>query len=254
MHALVQATGYIKYKADPWERIFFRGQNKIHESLRPSLYRGIQTENVQGSRHAWINQIVKQLSDSEGVFHNIPEYAHEPLLQHYGLKTTWLDLVDNIWVALWFAVNRSFSVGKYNEFLHFEERTPLFPEEYGYILLIRVDENKRAAPRKGMIVGKDTETIDLRVAVPSIFLRPHAQHGLLFRRRGNDSTRALDYISTVEGIIRFDLKKGLDWLGRGSMHSVRSLFPPPHFDHGYRILLNHDLSDKKHGCIHHICA
>ncbi|GAA0468199.1 hypothetical protein Ade02nite_79030 [Paractinoplanes deccanensis] len=33
----------------------------------------------------------------------VPRYAAEPLLQHYGIRTRWLDLVGNIWSALWFA-------------------------------------------------------------------------------------------------------------------------------------------------------
>ena len=253
-HAVIQAVGYLKHTAQPWERVLFRGQNELYKSLCPSLYRGIKSKSTQDTRHARVNQIAAAFSDSEGIFQNIPEYAREALLQHYGIQTTWLDVVDNVWVAIWFAVHRAYSAGKHSEFLHFEERKPIDSQKFGYLLLIKVDEDRKISPRKGRMIGKITETIDLRVAVPSIFLRPHAQHGLLFRKKGNASTRALDYMSTVQGVLRFDLENGLDWLGRGSMHSVRSLFPPPYFDHGYRILLDFDLKDKELGCIHHVGA
>ena len=62
----------------------------------------------------------------------------------------------------------------------------------------------------------------------------------------------LDYLSTMQAVIRFSIEDGLAWLGRGAMHSVRSLFPPPFFDDGYRILLDSDFKDREFGSIHHV--
>ena len=253
-HALIQAIGYLKHTVQPWERVLFRGQNFLYPSLCPSLYRGIKSTSTQAARHGKVNQLVQSFSNSAGIFQNIPEYAREPLLQHYGIKTTWLDVVDNIWVAIWFAVHGAYSSGRHLEFLHFEERKVTPTDKYGYILLVKVDEDRKLSPRKGMLSGKLTETVDLRIAVPSIFLRPHAQHGLLFRKRGISVNRDLDYSSTVQAVIRFDLENGVAWLGRGTMHSIRSLFPPPYFDDGYRILLEFELKDRDFGSIHHIGA
>ena len=191
-HALIRAIGYLKHTVQPWERVLFRGQNCMHLSLCPSLYRGLTSTATQAARHAKVNQIVRSFSDPGGISRNMPEYAYEPLLQQYGIKTTWLDVVDNVWVAIWFAVHGAHSSGKHSEFLHFEERKATGAEKYGYILLIKVDEDRNLSARKGMMVGNITETVDLRIAVPSIFLRPHAQHGLLFRMRGNGGHRELD--------------------------------------------------------------
>ena len=33
-----------------------------------------------------------------------------------------LDVVDNVWVALWFACHTAHSYGKHDEYLHFEKR------------------------------------------------------------------------------------------------------------------------------------
>lgn len=253
-HALIQAAGYLKHTAEPFERVLFRGQRALFDSLTPSLYRGIKTGAAQNTKHAKIAEVVASFKSKAGIFEKIPDYAHEPLLQHYGVHTTWADVVDNVWVALWFALYRAHSVGKNSEFLHFEQRRPSSSEQFGYILLIAVDEDRKAAARKGMVVGKRTELVDLRIAAPSIFLRPHAQHGLLFRMKANKEGRPLDYSDAIRGIIRFDIAAASNWLGSGEMHNVRSLFPPPYFDGGYRILLDSALEDKSIGCIHHIGA
>ena len=111
-HALIQAAGYLKHTAEPWERVLFRGQDTLYNTLRPSLYRGISSQSTQASRNARVKQIVIVFSESAGIFDNIPDYAHEGLLQHYGIQTSWLDVVDNVWVAIWFAVHRAYEAGK----------------------------------------------------------------------------------------------------------------------------------------------
>ena len=99
-HALIQAAGYLKHTAEPWERVLFRGQDTLYNTLRPSLYRGISSQSTQASRNARVKQIITAFSESAGIFDNIPDYAHEGLLQHYGIQTSWLDVVDNVWVAI----------------------------------------------------------------------------------------------------------------------------------------------------------
>jgi hypothetical protein len=49
--------------------------------------------------------------------------------------------------------------------------------------------------------------------------------------------RPIDYNSAVVGSIRVSLDDALDWLGEGKLVNVHSLFPPPFYDEGYRILL-----------------
>ncbi|WP_420914265.1 FRG domain-containing protein [Comamonas aquatica] len=40
-------------------------------------------------------------------------------MQHYGLNTTWIDIVDNIWVALWFACHEA-RCTKDGKFIHYQ--------------------------------------------------------------------------------------------------------------------------------------
>jgi hypothetical protein len=77
----------------------------------------------------------------------------------------------------------------------------------------------------------------LRIACPSIFLRPHAQHALLFRKKGGLTQRPTDYAAQVRGIIRADLANALAWLGDGKTLGSHSLFPPAFYDNRYQILL-----------------
>jgi hypothetical protein len=256
-HALVMAAGYLKFKLakDKSEGIYFRGQRKIYESLSPTLYRDTPSAKVQNAKHAALSNLVQRFVDSGNIFGSFGGYAHEALLQHYGINTTWMDLVDNVWVALWFACHQAMSVGKRGEFVHFERRLPSSSNPYAYLLLIAADINHRSRDKPGYYHGNQTELIDLRMAAPSVFLRPHAQHGLLFRRKGDTTGRALDYSSQIRGVIRVDLGKALDWLGSGKMVNTHSLFPPPFYDNGYQLLLTCGVEgDRTTGTISHIGA
>ena len=236
-HALVQAVGYLKFRAEPYERIFLRGQSKLYDTLGPTLYRGITSDAAQSKRHKALNAAIEIFRENCSIFASFPEYAHEALLQHYGIKTTWIDIVDNVWVALWFSAYQAFSEGKNGEYLHFDLRVPSETEEFGYILLLSAADDRRSKTRKGMLLSNHSEVIDLRIAAPSIFLRPHSQHGLLLRAKGTRGGRVLDYSNLIRGIVRYRLKDAIDWLGSGNMVGIRGLFPPPYFDPGYRLFV-----------------
>lgn len=253
-HALMQAVGYLKHTADPWERIFLRGQSRLYETLSPTLYRGIKNPMAQSRKHGRLSKVIAEFEAASPLFRKVPDYAREPLLQHYGIQTTWLDIVDNIWVALWFALNRAKISGPESQYMHFDPRAFTADDEFGYILLIRTEDSRKERTKKGFFKGQYTETIDLRISAPSVFLRPHAQHGLLFRSRGTEAGRLTDYSQAIAGIIRFSLDKGKSWLGSGIMHDVRGLFPPPFFDKGYEILLGVSLEERSVGLITHVGA
>ena len=56
--------------------------------------------------------------------------------------------------------------------------------------------------------------LNVRAACPSIFLRPHAQHGVLFRKRGIGVVRPIDYSDQIRGVVRIKLSDALSWLGK----------------------------------------
>lgn len=255
-HALVQAAGYLKHihGCNGGEHILFRGESKLYGTLPPTLFRGVSTHAGQSRRIGLLNSLLASARSANKIFKSLDPRAHEPLLQHYGLKTSWIDLVDNIWVALWFACHRAYAAGPINEYLHFEQRTQSKdPGGFAYILLISADSKPSQKSPPGVVIGKSTELVDLRVAAPSIFLRPHAQHGLLMRMRGDNIMRPLDYSPQIRGVVRIKLDDALEWLGHGKMLGVHALFPPPFYDRGYDILLRSGIvGSQEIGSVHHI--
>lgn len=254
-HTLVQAAGYLKHVrgCNNAELVYFRGESKLYPSLPPTAFRGVSTH--RGASNA-IGRIGSAVSNFSRPLEATGTYAHEALLQHYGLRTTWIDLVDNIWVALWFACHTARAAGPCGEYLHFERRVPRTDATgKAYILLVAADAVAPNWREPGLFIGPNTELIDLRIAAPSVFVRPHAQHGLLMRKRGNTVQRPLDYSDQIRGILEIDLTDALEWLGNSTALSTHSLFPPPSYDNGYANLLSASFVGAKNvGCIAHIGA
>lgn len=172
----------------------------------------------------------------------------EPLFQHYGISTTWLDVVDNIWVALWFACHRCFSNYKplitfskrpcwYRENANIKKKEVFFQEKYCYIFLLSVPLYGESL-HSGHYSTAKAEIIDLRYCVPSFYLRPHTQHGLVMRVKTKKGNASIDFKESVEAVIRIDLSNALEWIGKDLLLTTRNLFPPPHIDTGLSLLLN----------------
>lgn len=254
-HTLIQAAGYLKHVrgSKNAELVYFRGESKLYPTLPPTAFRGISSHRAVSNAIARIHNAIAQFSRP---LKSTGSYAHEALLQHYGLKTTWIDLVDNIWVALWFACHNARSVGPCGEYMHFERRSPRTdPTGKAYVLLVAADAVAPDKKHPGLYVGSSTELIDLRIAAPSVFVRPHAQHGLLMRRKGNTVQRPTDYSDQIRGILEIDLADALEWLGNSTALSTHSLFPPPSYDNGYGNLLTVGFQGARNvGCISHIGA
>lgn len=254
-HTLIQAAGYLKHVrgCGSQELVYFRGESKIYPSLSPTAFRG-------KSNHDAISKAIVRIKNSIEKFERplspVKPYAREALLQHYGLKTTWIDVVDNIWVALWFACHKANAVGPSGEYLHFERRVPRTDDsKKAYILLVAADAAAARANEPGLYVGANTELVDLRIAAPSIFVRPHAQHGLLMRKRGGKVQRPHDYRDQIRGVLEIDLEDALEWLGDSKALDDHSLFPPPLYDNGYKTLLDTNfIGSRDVGCIFHIGA
>lgn len=255
-HAFVQAAGYLKHThgKEGQSVVAFRGQTQLFPELRPSLYRGAKNQKQKQTKDRKIFDLLKVVD--RGILSDIETYAREPLLQHYGFRTRWIDLVDNVWVALWFACHNTRCAGRLNEHLHFERRRTVTPflesgdtastpkiaalqnvEQFAYVILVRVDISV-GQTEPGLYRGRNAELIDLRIAAPSHFLRPHSQCGLLFRRAKEADHLHMDNQEFICGILRVRLPDAFEWLGDGKLVSIHSLFPPATFDHGYRRLLD----------------
>lgn len=258
-HSLIQAAGYLKYiyAQNKYQGVFFRGQTKLYKDIPPSLFRNVHNGPAITNYRSILAEYLKKIKDENLALRAVKTECHEPLLQHYGIRTTWLDVVDNVWVALWFACHEARVTGWPEQYLHFERRTPSFlvDEDYAYILLL---SSAFFNPVKGMVgyYKEDrSETIDLRVAVPSHFVRPHAQHAILIRRLSQSGQAVCDFSPLLVGIIRIRLSLALEWLGTALTLTSHSLFPPVLYDSGYRELLqNIKSSTRELGSIFRIQA
>lgn len=250
--ALNQLIGYAKFLNTEYGDVYYRGEVHLHQSLLPSISR---QPNCCKYEEALNTAIKNAIADSK--FSNTaklsgfkgrenPALIVEALLQHYGYSTHFVDLVDNHWIALWFGLNQFKKIKNLSEYCYYEKRTinPIElatakdPEAgiYQYMLLVAVDNN--AAPvERGIYVGNEIITIDLRSSLPSIFLRPHAQHGLVVRRNIHEPTGSFDIASNVVGIVRLRIDNVISWIGSGNLLESANLFPSPAYDYGYEILL-----------------
>lgn len=326
-HSLTQISGYIRFNASPG-KTYFRGESSFHNTILPSLLRdgpNAVTASSLETRSKRLQEYMDALSGSPcacsahstksnrrlkyheahrctGVIPRKPKgslvpgtyrAAIEPLLQHYGIRTRWLDLVDNIWIALWFACHtqkteyeKTGRMGQYSRAYAYHLRRSPFsssrtksvgngteaPEvesgadrsetkssdntdnDYAYVYMFSTGRvSSTSVP--GYEISDEHRLVDLRYASPSIYLRPHAQHGLLIANRampGNrdeHSPETLSLNSALSGVIRIRLGDALDWLGEGVLTDVFNLFPPAYSDLGYRKLLTANDSPSSIGAI-----
>ena len=258
VYALNQLIGPAKFNNQTYGNVYYRGECRLHSSLKPSLYRNGQKVEKANERlsklvqmfisdHHMKRELKIDSNDLETSKHKI-----EGMLQHYGIPTRFIDVVDNHWIALWMGLNHVEKLKQHNQYYHYTERSiPLVeivngdsqPNDYlfQYILLIAVPYSETQTLR-GIQTSYDYIEVDLRQALPSIFLRPHAQHGLVIRRkvhqRTSEGTDAYDMAPAVIGIIKIRIDKVHEWLGTGVLLTQDNLFPPPAYDYGYDLLLS----------------
>ena len=243
-HTLVQFLGYGKYINRKFGNVYYRGQTSLYPqknieenkqllyscALTPSIYRTRNNEVLK--RANLFYDRIKNIAKGVKCLCKMPTWKVTPLLQHYGFKTNWLDIVDNVWVALLFASHKFDS-----SYVNNQEIVNICKKEngYAYLFLITSDATREDLNNPGYFIGQSTTVVDLRKTLQSTYLRPHAQHALMLRKNNIDTSK--DYSDLIIGIAKIPIPKTTDWLGRSGLLSVQSLFPSPYYDFGYRKLL-----------------
>lgn len=253
--ALTQLIGYAKFLNADYGNVYYRGEARLHHSMLPSISRqkkqGTQ-DKMTSILNGVINNAINDVNFSKFAgLNNLKNKGNkklivEALLQHYGYSTHFIDVVDNHWIALWFGLNQIQKIIKRAEYYLYTRRTVnpidiytsgnLDNSIYQYMLLIAVD-NKIDPIERGIYVGHNMITIDLRSSLPSVFLRPHAQHGLVIQRNRHQTQEAFDIDRNIVAIIRLRIDKVASWIGEGRLLTNSNLFPSPAYDYGYEILL-----------------
>lgn len=289
VQVLIQLIGYVKYIFQRWDPspeyeqrvVYFRGQTEHHSSicsleladasLSPSLFRDLTGKNVIKNIKSRIQKLKNFINKNEELFLDKGErsqyrFAYSAILQQYGMSTDWLDLVDNIWSALWFASHNVLPEKKMrgvntDKFLLFEKSK----KKYSYIYCMSFSGLTAVPEEPGCVVEQlgspvDMKIIDLRLSVPSIYLRPHAQHGLMIKRKIFDNCHDLsntlsdiaDYKDHLILALRIRTEKVLEWLGKSSLVDYNFFFPSPLFDDGYRRLLSKFRQQENRGYAHYL--
>jgi hypothetical protein len=192
-----------------------RGQARNHRGMVPGLFRntsdGANPQTLKNAEEKFIQCFRDRIK--LGRFKRDPLAA---LLQHYGFNTSWIDLVDNLWVAVWFA-SHIIEAGKANQ----------RNSGTGWLYFLSAEHH-----------SDYTTVVDVRNEHHGLSLRPHTQHGWSLRGR-NETLRDLE--SQVVGVVEFPISE--TWTLAGSLFSNGFLFPNKYLDNTLKALIKHKADD-----------
>ncbi len=203
-----------------------RGQPNDFSGMIPSLFRNIR-DKAEFSKlyiaYKELGQQIKQISKAK----RFEGEVGSAILQHYGVKTPWLDLVDNIFVALWFACWERF---EYKDGFRFRQRNP---SEFGWVYFLKFDYGE--PDREDVIVGNDTRYCDLRSSTESLVLRAHTQHGV-FGTLNDLEYSNYDLDKYIVASVKFPVENFINLLDRHGVITPRYMFPSDYYDNTYKVL------------------
>ncbi|MFX0123762.1 MAG: FRG domain-containing protein [Candidatus Hodarchaeota archaeon] len=222
---------YIDDLSDPWSVELPEGVEPPSDYPKRIYYVNNWLESV------YLQDYIRKTRDlKKGEITNL--LAWEPVMQHYGYKTRWLDLVDNVPIAVWFASDKDDS-----------------KQSYGYIFVYGVRVDRKIA--RGVWEGIYHRLIDLREATGPRALRPHMQHAFslldvnLLKLTPDDFSKDIfsilaktDYSKYLLCIIKVRNELLKEWVYFGdentSYHlSKCNIFPSPEHDDLFKTLLEH---------------
>jgi hypothetical protein len=220
--ALLDFASYIKFhlKRIRTCKVFVRGNDKFHLHLIPSLFRFEQKDpfrleclHVRKKAYDWVLAEIKKR-------HHLGTLKSKdnigPMLQHYGFYTPWLDVVDNLFVALWFSQHK---MEKQND-----KSWCFTPSKGKYCWLVFIADKISQEER--------LKLVDLRENMSSLNLRMAAQHGysLTYNRltKNDNNSGAFEFDSFIVGRIRYP--NNTDFMISSPLMSVKNLFPSIAFD------------------------
>lgn len=242
-HTLIQFIGYAKYLNRSKGNVYLRGQQQLFNTLIPSIYRKISNPGSFSNRNQHLSLFIEECAHKMSLIRDLDNLIREPILQHYGIGTRWIDVVDNLWVAIWFGIHDWHTKILTREYKNITLRSG-GPNEYMYLLLVCSDGINEDKNIPGLYRRNNTYTVDLRKAAPSIFLRPHAQHALLMRAKHLEIIEDSDLSNNIVGIIKLKVDDCVNWIGTNGLCSAKNLFPPVNFDQGYGILIEQTPHEK----------
>ena len=218
--SLVRAVGYFKYNHE--HHVLLRGQTRCFGKMLASLHRRT-TVPGDADVETFLELYRRSLNVDQGP---VKRLSTEALLQHYGIATRWLDVVDSVPHALFFATHDMVPSHKGGGLRTFVPST----EKYGLIYLFGLGQLKTVYRAKHPVVGfsrGDARLLvaDLRKLKPALALRPHAQHGLLIKADDN----IVDLWDRVVARIAVPTQEARRWIAARAFEPDE-LFPSTRWD------------------------
>lgn len=209
---VARIVGEAKREAHPSARVFVRGQVKNHHAMAPSLFRSEQLtpQALLEAENEFARKLAEQIPVGRFKRPNVGA-----LLQHYGFKTSWLDVLDNLFVAFWFA---SFCITeKPDGSIALRESG----SADGWLFLIRPPAS--------------ASVIDLRSEHHPLSARPHVQHGV--------SVRCCPVAVDLRDWVVATIQTPVVGATSGALFTGSALIPSRFSDHTLKLLLKHGASD-----------
>ena len=203
-------------------RIFLRGCTEDHETAYPSLFRGLNHDDPrheQANRWRAYQYVLHRFQDLDGQRWRRKDLG--AVLQHYGIKTPWLDVVRNLYSAIWFATHDLQANG-------LDGKAQRTQEDYCSISFYR---------RKAPLAKRLLQVMDIFAQHSSTHLRPHAQHGGSLAMQSDNATeqyRNQDFNRFRVAQIR--IPNSAEWTLSGHMVSTVYMFPSGDLDDSFRRL------------------
>lgn len=175
---------------------YYRGQSIFHSPCKPSLYReekqinrNILISSLQTAelicclrKHPVIWDIMMTRLNYDNKLFNVPIPIHfEGLAQHYGIKTSFLDITANKWVAAFFAI----TLNEDERYFPVDTTNPYHPR---YGVFYRYSWQK---PDGGM------RNDEIHAIGQHYFNRPGKQSALVINLREQDDFNMIDGVEKV---------------------------------------------------------
>lgn len=239
-HPAILATfmGYLKFQThkERGKEVFFRGQTRNHTQIIPSLLRGDDLEKINNLSVAY-----EELKEQAKKLYTQSRFRDETidnLFQHYGIKSKTLDLVDNIYISIWFATNNWKKISGFKNLCTYEQSK----EEFGWIYFVHV-AGPKANKNNSFSSPGFTGYCDLRKFHSSLSARLHCQHGITYFRNNGGKWTAQNrcFDDLIIAAIKFPNSE--EFKMNGTIFTKEFLFPNSQIDNTYKIFGEEEFSE-----------
>jgi hypothetical protein len=157
-----------------------------------------------------------------------------PILQHYGFKTPWIDVVDNIYTAVWFAQNRLKPQEQFRE--ESNKISYIKNETSGWLTFIATKNHSN-----DKLLSKNLQSSE-----SSLSLRLSAQHGYSLMHPNSTNSDVVKRCSNLDDYIVGRVEfPNTHWFNIDSQFiSAKNLFPIEVYDRMAKVFLESKITEE----------